>query len=210
MTGNGDACSWLYCTVLLMCKGAEITFSVLLRYYHRRLLQNNFHIKATTNATNFECRQPLTRHQQEEASIHDNKLLYPRSIRHQTMQALYFITTYLLSFSVCQISFCPSTCKNNPQNTLVTRWRLRIELVIGWKSEKSLLIYNSIAKNIWGFATSPKVLRYGNPLFPTISIAYVPNSDPDPLSRLYDAVKLWNLSQSIERSLFSLKSVPYW
>ena len=141
------------------------------------LTSNATSVDTSSAGRSFHSRQQTSLSTKHSASNHASTLFH------------YNISFVFLSL---QISFCPSILKNNPQNTLVTRWRLRIELVIGWKSEKSLLIYNSIAKNIWGFDTSPKVLRYGNPLFPTIFHCPCSKFRPWPtisLIRCYRALK---------------------
>jgi len=41
-----------------------------------------------------------------------------------------------------------------------------------------------------GFETFSNVLRYRNPSIPTLSVVHGPNSDHDPLSRLYVVLEL--------------------
>jgi len=109
---------------VFICKGAETTCSVPLRYH-----------QLTTTNLSFEIMQQLQLNSYVDIHCHDiwwkpNRSFISRKWRRQTSSSTkYHKLSHLqalLSFSVCQISFCSSTIpKNIPKhasNTLTTSY----------------------------------------------------------------------------------------
>ena len=114
---------YLYC---YNCKGAETTFYVPLRYH--QLTTTNFIVRDDATSTIYHvCRHPLSRHLTEaKKKLPSTQMKKMDFFAHEIFQikpfasiSLHFITLCLLSFSVCQISFCSSTFpKNIPKTRL--------------------------------------------------------------------------------------------
>ena len=74
-----------------------------------------------------------------------------------------------------------------------------------------LLSHISLTSALRGLETSPNIFKWGELLFPTLLVALKRKSNFDPLSRLYDLLKLHNLYQSIALQLLkNLRTILIW
>jgi len=94
------------------CKGAEITFSVPLRYH--QVTTTNFIVwDGATNTAYYVCRHPLPHHLMEAKRSFISHMKETNFFIHEISQN-QAICKHVTLCLVCQISFCSSTFPKNP------------------------------------------------------------------------------------------------